>query len=144
MTLSTGPAQRPVTLSAGTLTKLGLSGGHHGTGGGRCFGGQTLTIGATGDGTADQHHLRFRHRANLDAQPAQCGKLAANNLQAAIDTTGVINDRHLQRCGFSDDRRDRRYGCGCRARRSTVWSLPARSVDPGLAASQGESGYAVQ
>jgi len=74
-----------LTLSGSAVTKLGL-----GTSVGTSINGQTLTIGATGGGTATNitFGLGAGQISNLNQLNAA---LAANNLQAGIDTTGKIN-----------------------------------------------------
>ncbi|MGJ5011072.1 flagellin [Bradyrhizobium oligotrophicum] len=80
------PPASGLTLSgsSGTLAKLGL------TAVGDGLSGQTLTIGATGGGTATSVTFglgtgQVKSLNDLNA------KLAANNLQASIDTTGKIS-----------------------------------------------------
>ncbi|XUM22024.1 flagellin [Bradyrhizobium oligotrophicum S58] len=80
------PPASGLTLSGstGTLAKLGLSAVGDG------LSGQTLTIGATGGGTATSVTFglgtgQVKSLNDLNA------KLAANNLQASIDTTGKIS-----------------------------------------------------
>jgi flagellin-like hook-associated protein FlgL len=79
--------------NAGALTALGLSGGvtQARTAGTTALGGLTLTIGATGGGTATS--LTFGTGAGqISTLNGLNAALAANNLQATIDaTTGKIN-----------------------------------------------------
>ena len=90
LTLSTGTTQ-DLTIggAAGTLTALGLTAGTTALGA-PALTGQTLTIGATGGGTATS--ITFGTGANQISTLNQLNTaLAANNLQASISTTGVIN-----------------------------------------------------
>ncbi|WP_315813915.1 MULTISPECIES: flagellar protein, partial [unclassified Bradyrhizobium] len=84
ITLTPPAAGLTLSGSTGTLGKLGL------TAVGDGLSGQTLTIGATGGGTATSVTFglgtgQVKSLNDLNA------KLAANNLQASIDTTGKIS-----------------------------------------------------
>ncbi|MGJ5181332.1 flagellin [Bradyrhizobium oligotrophicum] len=84
ITLTPPAAGLTLSGSSGTLAKLGLSAVGDG------LSGQTLTIGATGGGTATSITFglgtgQVKSLNDLNA------KLAANNLQASIDTTGKIS-----------------------------------------------------
>jgi flagellin len=90
LTLSTGTTT-PLTIggNAGTLTALGLTAGTTQVTP-PTLSGQTLTIGATGGGTAT--NITFGTAAGQVSTLNQLNDaLAANNLQASIDTTGKIN-----------------------------------------------------
>src|ERR1700738_55571 len=78
--------------NSAALTALGLSGGvTQARGGGATpLGGLTLTIAATGGGTATAITLRTGARQISSLNQLNTA-LAANNLQASIDTTGKIN-----------------------------------------------------
>jgi flagellin len=74
-----------LTLTGSAVAKLGL-----GTSVGTSLNGQTLSIAATGGGTAT--NITFGLGANqVSSLNALNTALAANNLQASIDTTGKIN-----------------------------------------------------
>ncbi|MGJ4962518.1 flagellin [Bradyrhizobium sp. HKCCYLRH3061] len=84
ITLTPPAAGLTLSGSSGTLAKLGLSAVGDG------LSGQTLTIGATGGGTATSVTFglgtgQIKSLNDLNTQ------LAANNLQASIDTTGKIS-----------------------------------------------------
>ncbi|MGJ5094504.1 flagellin, partial [Bradyrhizobium oligotrophicum] len=84
ITLTPPAAGLTLSGSSGTLAKLGL------TAVGDGLSGQTLTIGATGGGTATSVTFglgtgQIKSLNDLNTQ------LAANNLQASIDTTGKIS-----------------------------------------------------
>ncbi len=90
LTLSTGTAQ-PLTIggAAGTLAILGLTAGTTQLTP-PALSGQTLTIGATGGGVAT--NIIFGTGTNqVSTLNGLNAALAANNLQATISTTGVIN-----------------------------------------------------
>src|SRR5450631_1293264 len=90
LTLSTGTTT-PLTIggNAGTLTALGLTAGTTQITP-PALSGQTLTIGATGGGTTT--NITFGTAAGQVSTLNQLNDaLAANNLQASIDTTGKIN-----------------------------------------------------
>ena len=76
--------------TAGTLTALGLTAATTPRGGGTyALSGQTLEIAATGNGTATE--ITFGTGAGQVSTLNQLNTaLAANNLQASIDTTGAI------------------------------------------------------
>jgi flagellin len=89
LVLSTGTTT-PLVIggAAGTLTSLGLTAGTTPLGASP-LSGKTLTIGATGGGAATS--ITFGTGANQISTLNQLNTaLAANNLQATIDTTGVI------------------------------------------------------
>ena len=90
LTLSTGTTT-PLVIggNAGTLTALGLTAGTTQLTP-PALSGQTLTIGATGGGTATS--ITFGTGAGQVSTLNELNTaLAANNLQASIDTTGKIN-----------------------------------------------------
>ena len=90
LTLSTGTTT-PLVIggNAGTLTALGLTAGTTQLTP-PALSGQTLTIGATGGGTATS--ITFGTGAGQVSTLNELNAaLAANNLQAGIDTTGKIN-----------------------------------------------------
>jgi flagellin len=93
LTLSTGTAQDLVIGgTAGTLTKLGLTAGTTARGGGTgALNGLTLTIGATGNGTATSITFGDGSGGTVKSLNDLNAKLAANNLQAIVDSTGVIS-----------------------------------------------------
>jgi flagellin len=93
LTLSTGTAQDLVIGgTAGTLTKLGLTAGTTARSGGTtALGGLTLTIGATGDGTATSITFGDGTSGTVKSLNDLNAALAANNLQATVDSTGVIS-----------------------------------------------------
>jgi flagellin-like hook-associated protein FlgL len=83
--ITLNPGANGLTLSGTAVAKLGL-----GTAVGNALNGQTLTIGATGGGTAT--NITFGLGAGQISNLNQLNTaLAANNLQASIDTTGKIN-----------------------------------------------------
>jgi hypothetical protein len=89
--LSTGTTQNLV-IAAGGTSALGYFGVAAGTTnlGAPALTGETLTIGATGNGTAT--NITFGTGAGQISTLNQLNTaLAANNLQASISTTGVIN-----------------------------------------------------
>jgi hypothetical protein len=91
LTLSTGTAQDLVIGgTAGTLTKLGLTAGTTARAGGTtALGGLVLDIAATGNGTASA--ITFGTSAGqVSTLNGLNTALTANNLQASIDSTGVI------------------------------------------------------
>ena len=91
LTLSTGTAQDLVIGgTAGTLTTLGLTAGTTARAGGTtALGGLVLEIAATGNGTATA--ITFGTGAGQVSTLNELNTaLAANNLQASIDSTGVI------------------------------------------------------
>jgi flagellin len=92
LTLSTGTAQDLVIGgNAGTLTALGLTAGTTARGGGTtALGGLTLTIGATGNGTATSITFGDGTGGTVKSLNDLNSKLAANNLQASIDSAGAI------------------------------------------------------
>jgi flagellin-like hook-associated protein FlgL len=93
LTLSTGTAQDLVIGgTAGTLTKLGLTAGTTARAGGvQVLNGLTLTIGATGNGTATNITFGNGTGGTVKSLNDLNTKLAANNLQATVDSTGVIS-----------------------------------------------------
>ena len=93
LTLSTGTAQDLVIGgTAGTLTKLGLTAATTARSGGTtALGGLTLTIGATGDGTATSITFGDGTGGTVKSLNDLNAALAANNLQATVDSTGVIS-----------------------------------------------------
>jgi flagellin len=117
VTSGTGNVLAALGLTAGTtnVTLPALSG-------------ETLTIGATGGGVGT--NITFdtgaRQVSTLNELNAA---LAANNLQASIDTTGKIRHRHHKRCGIVENRRYWRHGCH---RRWALHSLtgPRPVADP--------------
>src|SRR5216684_6414691 len=90
LTLSTGTTtDLTIGGTAGTLTKLGLTAGTTAVTP-PALSGQTLKIAATGGGTAT--NITFGTAAGQVSTLNQLNDaLAANNLQASIDTTGKIN-----------------------------------------------------
>jgi hypothetical protein len=89
--LSTGTSQNLVIAAGGTsaLGAFGLAAGTTNLGA-PALTGQTLTIGATGNGTAT--NITFGTGAGQISTLNELNTaLAANNLQASISTTGVIN-----------------------------------------------------
>ncbi len=92
--LHTGTANGTLSISssnAAALTALGLTGGvsQAATGSQQALTGETLNIAATGGGTATS--ITFGTGAGQVSSLNQLNTaLAANNLQATIDTTGVI------------------------------------------------------
>src|ERR1700730_480944 len=93
LTLSTGTAQDLVIGgTAATLTKLGLTAATTARGGGtQALNGLTLTIGATGNGTATNITFGNGTGGTVKSLNDLNTKLAANNLQATVDSTGVIS-----------------------------------------------------
>ena len=90
--------------NAGTLTALGLTAGTTQLTP-PALSGETLTIGATGGGTATS--ITFGTGAGQVSTLNQLNTaLAANNLQASIDTDREDQHRDHERCGFVDDRHD--------------------------------------
>ena len=89
LTLSTGTAQDLVIGgTAGTLTKLGLTAATTARSGGTtALGGLTLTIGATGDGTATSITFGDGTGGTVKSLNDLNAALAANNLQATVDST---------------------------------------------------------
>ncbi len=89
ITLNTGTAS-DLTISGSALTKLGLTAGTTArTPGATPLGGLTLTIGATGGGTAT--NITFGTGAGeVKSLNDLNNKLAANNLQATLSTDGKI------------------------------------------------------
>jgi flagellin len=88
ITLNTGIAQN-LTLAGSALAKLGLSAATTNVGQ-PPLAGETLSIGATGGGTATA--ITFgTGPGQISTLNALNTALAANNLQASISTTGVIN-----------------------------------------------------
>jgi flagellin len=94
VTLHTGTTNGTLTVTSsnsGALAALGLGTGVSKAAGGSALGltGETLTIGATGGGTATS--ITFGTGASQVSSLNQLNTaLAANNLQATIDTSGVI------------------------------------------------------
>ncbi|MDE2242436.1 MAG: hypothetical protein KGK01_08360, partial [Bradyrhizobium sp.] len=94
ITLHTGTVHGTLSISSSNsaaLTALGLSGGvtQAATGASPTLSGETLLIAATGGGTAT--NITFGTGAGQVSSLNQLNTaLAANNLQATIDTTGVI------------------------------------------------------
>jgi flagellin-like hook-associated protein FlgL len=90
ITLHTGTAQDLVTSGTG-LAKLGLTAGTTARGGGvGALDGLTLTIGATGNGTATNITFGDGTGGTVKSLNDLNAQLAANNLQASLDTTGSI------------------------------------------------------
>jgi flagellin len=88
VTLSTGTTQNLV-IAGSALTKLGLTAGTTNAGP-SALSGETLTIGATGGGTAT--NITFgTGTGQISTLNGLNSALAANNLQASIDSTGKIN-----------------------------------------------------
>jgi flagellin len=88
ITLNTGTAQN-LTLAGSALAKLGLTAATTNVGQ-PPLAGQTLTIGATGGGTPTA--ITFgTGPGQISTLNALNAALSANNLQASISTTGVIN-----------------------------------------------------
>ena len=88
ITLNTGTIQN-LTLAGSALTKLGLTAATTNVGQPQ-LAGETLTIGATGGGTAT--NITFgTGPGQISTLNALNSALAANNLQATISTTGVLN-----------------------------------------------------
>jgi hypothetical protein len=86
--LNTGIVQN-LTLGGTALAKLGLTAGTTNVGQPQ-LAGQTLTIGATGGGTPTS--ITFgTGPGQISTLNALNAALAANNLQASVSTTGVIN-----------------------------------------------------
>src|SRR5690348_8944801 len=82
--ITVGAGSNGLTLSGTALAKLGLST----TGDG--LAGETLTVGATGGGTATSITFGLG-QGQVSSLNALNTSLAANNLQASIDSTGKIN-----------------------------------------------------
>ena len=82
--ITVGAGSNGLTLSGTALAKLGLST----TGDG--LAGETLTVGATGGGTATSITFGLG-QGQVSSLNALNTSLAANNLQATIDSTGKIN-----------------------------------------------------
>jgi flagellin len=96
LTLSTGTAQDLVIGgTAGTLTKLGLTAAAATptarSGGTTALGGLTLTIGATAGGTQTSITFGNGTGGTVKSLNDLNAALASNNLQATIDSTGVIS-----------------------------------------------------
>ncbi|MCK1637259.1 flagellar protein [Bradyrhizobium sp. 157] len=90
ITLHTGTAQDLVTSGTG-LAKLGLTAGTTARGGGvSALNGLTLTIGATGNGTATNITFGNGTGGTVKSLNDLNTALAANNLQASLDSTGRI------------------------------------------------------
>ena len=88
VTLSSGTTN-PLVISGTALASLGLTAGTTALGA-PALSGETLTIGATGNGTAT--NITFGTGSNQISTLNQLNTaLAANNLQASIDSTGAIN-----------------------------------------------------
>ena len=91
ITLHTGTAADLVTSGSG-LAKLGLSAGTTTrTAGVSALNGLTLTIGATGGGTATNLTFGDGTGGTVKSLNDLNAKLATNNLQATIDGTGVLS-----------------------------------------------------
>jgi flagellin len=91
ITLHTGTAQDLVVSGSG-LAKLGLSGGTTArTAGTTALGGLNLTIGATGNGTPTNITFGDGTNGTIKTLNDLNAALATNNLQATIDSTGVIS-----------------------------------------------------
>ena len=91
ITLHTGTAQDLVVSGSG-LAKLGLTAGTTPrTPGVFALDGLTLTIGATGNGTATSITFGDGTGGTVKSLNDLNAKLAANNLQATVDGTGAIN-----------------------------------------------------
>src|ERR1041385_3267747 len=90
ITLHTGTAQDLVVSGSG-LAKLGLSAGTTARGGGpAALGGLTLTIGATGNGTATSLTFGNGTSGTVKSLNDLNTALAGNNLFATVDSTGTI------------------------------------------------------
>jgi hypothetical protein len=88
ITLSTGTTQNLV-IAGSALTKLGLTAATTNVGP-SALSGKTLTIGATGGGTATS--ITFgTGSGQISTLNGLNAALAANNLQASVDSTGKIN-----------------------------------------------------
>jgi flagellin len=88
ITLSTGTTQNLV-IAGSALTKLGLTAATTNVGS-SALSGKTLTIGATGGGTATS--ITFgTGTGQISTLNGLNSALAANNLQASIDSTGKVN-----------------------------------------------------
>ena len=110
LVLSTGTSQNLVIAAGGTsaLAAFGLAAGTTNIGAPR-LSGKTLTIGATGGGTAT--NITFgTGNGQISTLNGLNTALAANNLQATIDSRPARSTSRLERCGFIDDRYDRRNG----------------------------------
>jgi len=91
ITLNTGTAS-DLTLSGSALAKLGLTAGTTArTPGATALGGLTLTIGATGNGVATNITFGDGTGGTVKSLNDLNAKLASNNLQAIIDSSGVIS-----------------------------------------------------
>ena len=91
ITLNTGTAS-DLTISGSALAKLGLSAGTTArTPGTTALGGLTLTIGATGGGTATNITFGDGTGGTVKSLNDLNDKLAANNLQASLSSDGKIN-----------------------------------------------------
>ena len=96
--------------TANALTALGLTAGTTNVTP-PAISGQTLTIGATGGGTATS--ITFGTGAGQVSTLNQLNAaLAANNLQASINSDRRDHDHDFQQCGLVDDRRDHRHRNG--------------------------------
>jgi flagellin-like hook-associated protein FlgL len=90
ITLHTGTAADLVTSGTG-LAKLGLTAGTTARGGGvSALDGLTLTIGATGNGTATSITFGNGTGGTVKSLNDLNAALASNNLQASLDSTGKI------------------------------------------------------
>ena len=90
ITLHTGTTADLVTSGSG-LAKLGLTAGTTARGGGvSALNGLTLTIGATGNGTATSITFGNGTGGTVKSLNDLNSALAANNLQASLDSTGKI------------------------------------------------------
>ena len=91
ITLHTGTAADLVTSGTG-LAKLGLTAGTTARGGGvSALNGLTLTIGATGNGTATSITFGNGTGGTVKSLNDLNAALASNNLQASLDSTGRIS-----------------------------------------------------
>jgi flagellin len=91
VTLNTGTTS-DLTIAGTALAKIGLVAGTTArTAGTTALGGLTLTIGATGTGTATSITFGNGTGGTVKSLNDLNAALAANNLQASIDSTGVIS-----------------------------------------------------
>jgi flagellin len=91
VTLNTGTTS-DLTIAGTALAKIGLVAGTTArTAGTTALGGLTLTIGATGNGTATSITFGNGTGGTVKSLNDLNTALAANNLQASIDSTGVIS-----------------------------------------------------
>ena len=121
--ITLNPGASGLTLSGTAVAKLGLSTAGDG------LAGQTLTIGATGGGTATSitFGLGAGQISNLNQLNAAAGGQQPAGHDQLLHRQG--QHRHLQRCGVRDDRCDRRYGCGKRPGVQRLLTAAAPVVD---------------